>query len=151
MNKLPEQKELIRRLRETYQEKGLSLNKVIDLMPEDERKIGRSTCQRLFNRTDAENLNFDYNTLILLSELLLDQDKDDDAARLKYKKSVIEILESKIADQERIIEFRSARIEKLDETIEHLRAQNTKLTEVLGKLVDRCDNCDFHKNDFDRK
>ena len=144
-NNLPEQKELIRRLRESYKDKGLSLNKIIDLMPEDSRKIGRSTCQRLFNRSDAENLNFDYGTLILLSEILLDSDAEDDNARLKYKKSIIEILEAKVSDQQKDIDFRNSRIEKLDGIIADLRQQNARLTELLNKLVERCDNCKMHK------
>lgn len=142
---LPNQKELIRRLRESYKEKDLSLNKIVNLMPEDSRKIGRSTCQRLFNRSDAENLNFDYGTLILLSEILLDSDAEDDNARLKYKKSIIEILEAKVSDQQKDIDFRNSRIEKLDGIIADLRQQNSRLTELLNKLVERCDNCHLNK------
>lgn len=144
-NNLPEQKELIRRLRESYKEKDLSLNKIVNLMPEDSRKVGRSTCQRLFNRSDAENLNFDYGTLILLSEILLDSDAEDDNARLKYKKSIIEILEAKVSDQQKDIDFRNSRIEKLDGIIADLRQQNSRLTELLNKLVERCDNCHLNK------
>lgn len=144
-NKLPEQKELIRRLRESYNEKGLSLNKVLNLMPEDSRKIGRTTCQRLFNRSDAENLSFDYSTLILLSEILLESDAEDDNARLIYKKSIIEILEAKVSDQQKDIDFRNSRIEKLDGIIADLRQQNARLTELLNKLVERCDNCHLNK------
>lgn len=142
---LPNQKELIRRLRESYKEKDLSLNKIVNLMPEDSRKIGRSTCQRLFNRSDAENLSFDYSTLILLSEILLESDAEDDNARLIYKKSIIEILEAKVSDQQKDIDFRNSRIEKLDGIIADLRQQNARLTELLNKLVERCDNCHLNK------
>lgn len=145
MNRLPEQKELVRRLRESYNEKNLSLNKVLNLMPEDSRKLGRSTCQRLFNRSDAENLSFDYSTLILLSEILLESDAEDDNARLIYKKSIIEILEAKVSDQQKDIDFRNSRIEKLDGIIADLRQQNARLTELLNKLVERCDNCHLNK------
>ena len=145
MNRLPEQRELIRRLREAYKEKELSLTKIVDMMPEDERKLGRSTCQRLFNREDAESLNFDYSTLILLSEMLLDQDEEDDEARLKYKKKVIETLENKITTMESIIKFRSERIKGLEDTIADLRKQNGLLTELLKRQMERCDNCAFIK------
>lgn len=147
MNYLPAQKDLIRSLREAYNAKGLTLDKVIAMMPEDERKLGRTTVQKLFNRDDAENLNFRYNTVIILAELLLDDTLEDDNARLEYKKYVIDHLEEKIKEQERIIEFRSSRIKKLDETIEHLREQNAKLTEILNKLVERCENCAFKKEE----
>lgn len=147
MNNLPAQKDLIRSLREAYNAKGLTLDKIMAMMPEDERKLGRTTCQKLFNRDDAENLNFRYNTIIILSELLLDDTPEIDNARLEYKKSVIEILEAKVDDQEQIIKFRSSRIEKLDETINHLRQQNAKLTEILNKLVERCENCAFKKEE----
>ena len=135
MNRLPEQKELIRRLREAYADKNLSLNKIIDMMPEDDRKLGKTTCQRLFNREDAESLNFDYNTLILLSEMLLDSDEEDDEARLKYKKKVIEVLEEKIHGLEQMLAFRSERIRTLDATIVHLRKQNEALTGIIDKLT----------------
>lgn len=147
MNNLPAQKDLIRSLREAYNARGLTLDKIMAMMPEDERKLGRSTCQKLFNRDDAENLNFRYNTVIILSELLLDDTPETDNARLEYKKSVIEILEAKISDQEQSIKFRSSRIEKLDDTIAHLRQQNAKLTEILNKLVERCENCAFKKEE----
>lgn len=147
MNRLPEQKELIRRLREAYQKNGLSLNRIVDMMPEDDRKIGKSTCQRLFNRTDAENLNFDYNTLILLSEMLLEDDEEDDEILLRYKKKVIETLENKITTMESIIKFRTDRIKNLDETITDLRKQNGLLTEIIKRQMERCDNCAFKKEE----
>ena len=144
MYKLPAQKDLIRDLREAYYSKNLTLDKVLAMMPEDERKLGRTTCQKLFNRDDAENLNFRYNTIIILSELLLEETPETDNARLEYKRYVIEQLEEKIKEQEQIISFRSSRIEKLDDTITHLRQQNARLTEILNKLVERCDNCELH-------
>lgn len=144
MNKLPAQKDLIRDLRDAYYSQNLTLDKVLAMMPEDERKLGRTTCQKLFNRDDAENLNFRYNTIILLSELLLEDSPETDNARLEYKRYVIEQLETKITEQEQIIKFRSSRIEKLDEIIADLRQQNKKLTEILNKLVERCNNCNMH-------
>lgn len=145
MNKLPAQKDLIRDLRDAYYSQNLTLDKVLAMMPEDERKLGRTTCQKLFNRDDAENLNFRYNTIILLSELLLEDSPETDNARLEYKRYVIEQLEAKITEQEQTIKFRSSRIEKLDEIIADLRQQNKKLTEILNKLVERCNNCNMHK------
>ena len=137
MNRFPEQKELVKKLRDAYNERCLSLNLIVDMMPEDERKIGRSTCQRLFNRADAENLNYDYNTLILLSEILLKEDEEDDEVRLKYKKKVIEDLEAKINDLEDKITFRTSMIDNLQSTIEHLRKQNERLTSIIDKLTER--------------
>ena len=93
MNKLPEQTELILKLKEAYKRKGLSLNKLIDMMPEDDRKLARSTVQRLFHSENSETKNYDYKTLIYLSNLLLDVDDDDDNALLLYKREVIEMLE----------------------------------------------------------
>ena len=137
MNRFPEQRELVRKLREAYQEQCLSLNLIVGKMPEDERKIGRTTCQKLFNREDAENLNYDYNTLILLSEILLKEDEEDDEIRLKYKKKVIEDLETKITDLEDIITFRTNMIDSLQDTIIHLRKQNERLTSIIDKLTER--------------
>lgn len=147
MNNLPAQKDLIRSLREAYVSRGLTLDKILAMMPEDERKLGRTTCQKLFNREDAENLNFRYNTIIILSELLLDDTPEVDRERLEYKKSVIEMQETKIAELEDKITFRTEIIKSLDQTIEHLRQQNAKLTEILNKLVERCENCAFKKEE----
>ena len=147
MNRFPEQRELVRLLREAYQERCLSLNLIVDMMPEDERKIGRSTCQRLFNRADAENLNYDYNTLILLSEILLKEDEEDDEIRLNYKKKVIEDLSSKITEKDQTLEFRAEIIKKQEETIADLRKQNGLLTELLKRQMERCDNCSFIKKE----
>ncbi|MBP5264221.1 MAG: hypothetical protein J6Z33_07615 [Lachnospiraceae bacterium] len=168
MNKLPEQTELILKLKEAYKNKGLSLNKLIDLMPEDERKLGRSTVQRLFHGEGSENKNYDYNTLILLSNLLLDVDDDDDTL-LRYKREVIEMLERENKDlraqldhekvryheklererkkYEEIVGFRTDRIVKLEEiNTDLLRAVNRK-DELLRKLIEKCDNCKFHKGE----
>ena len=98
MNKLPEQTELILKLKEAYKRKGLSLNKLIDMMPEDDRKLARSTVQRLFHSENSETKNYDYKTLIYLSNLLLDVDDDDDNALLLYKREVIEMLERENKD-----------------------------------------------------
>ena len=76
MNILPEQNELILKLKEAYKEKGLTLNGLIDMMPEDSMKLGRSTVQRLFHGKESEHKNYDYNTLIMLSNLLLDVDEE---------------------------------------------------------------------------
>ncbi len=55
MNILPEQNELILKLKEAYKEKGLTLNGLIDMMPEDSMKLGRSTVQRLFHGKESEH------------------------------------------------------------------------------------------------
>jgi transcriptional regulator with XRE-family HTH domain len=92
MHKLPEQNELILRLKEAYKNKGLTLNKLIDLMPEDSNKLGRSTVQRLFHGENSENKSYDYNTLIFLANLLLDVNEDDPL--LVFKREVIDQLET---------------------------------------------------------
>lgn len=143
MNRLPEQKELIRRLRSAYQEQNLSLNKILDMMPDDERKLSRTTCQRLFNDPNAENRSMDYNTLIFLSEMLLEQDEEDDEVRLKYKKRVIEELEEKLKQMDQVLRFRREIISKQEETIADLRKQTNLLTELLKRQMERCENCAF--------
>ena len=144
MNRIPEQKELIRRLKKAYNEKGLSLNKVVEMMPEDSRKLGKTTCQKLFNRDDAEYLNFSYNTLIFLAELLLDSDKDDEELLLKYKKEVIDNLDFKIVELQEIVDFRTSMVKSLEKTVEDLRKQNTALIEIVRRQMERCDNCEYH-------
>lgn len=164
MNILPEQNELILKLKEAYKEKGLTLNGLIDMMPEDSMKLGRSTVQRLFHGKESEHKNYDYNTLIMLSNLLLDVDEED--TLLKYKREVIDMLkkenealkaqldhekvryheklEMERSKSQKIIDFREERIVHLEEVnADLLRAVNRK-DEVLRKLLDKCDNCKFH-------
>ena len=167
MNRLPEQKELILRLVEAYRNKGLTLNKLMDMMPDPSSKLGKTTCQRMFHRENSEDYNYDYNTLIVLSNILLDEDSDD--LLLKYKLKVIEMLEAKNNELEakleyekahyheklekerakynQIIDFRTSRISRLDDLLDEERKANREKDELIKELIRKCDNCAFHKKE----
>lgn len=165
MHKLPEQNELILRLKEAYKNKGLTLNKLIDLMPEDSNKLGRSTVQRLFHGENSENKSYDYNTLIFLANLLLDVNEDDPL--LVFKREVIGQLEKENKDlklkleeeknsrnkkiddirkeYDRKISFLMNQIDLKDKRIDKLMQNNTLSADLVSKLVAKCENCKLQK------
>ena len=167
MNRLPEQKLLVSKIKEAYKNKGLSLNAVLAMMPNPESRLSKSTCSKMFGKADSDTYNYDYNTLIVLSNLLLDEDDDD--VLLKYKMKVIEMLEAKNKELEakleyekahyheklekerlkynQIIDFRTSRISRLDELLDEERKANREKDELIKELIRKCDNCAFHKKE----
>lgn len=158
MKVLPEQKELVLRLKKVFVDKSLSLNKLLAMIPENNQKISKSTCQRLFYKDNSEDFNYDYNTLIILSDLLLDE--EDDTTRLDFKKAIIETLQKQIDDlhqqliyeklhyHEKLEKERDqfkARLDFLKKQVELKDKRMDILFDSVTSLMSKCDNCQFHK------
>ena len=45
---------------------------------------------------------------------------------------------------EQVIDFRTARISRLDDLLDKERESNAKLTDLVSKLIEKCDQCEFH-------
>ena len=45
---------------------------------------------------------------------------------------------------EQVIDFRTARISRLDDLLDKEREANAKLTDLVSKLIEKCDQCEFH-------
>lgn len=156
MNRLPNQKELVSRIKEAYKSKGLTLNSVLAMMPESEG-LSKSTCSKIFGKADSETFNYDYNTLSVLSKLLLSEDGivemleariKDLEEQLEYeKKHYHEKLEKERKKYNEIIDFRTSRISKLDDLLDEARESNQKKDELIIKLIEKCENCVFHKKE----
>ena len=156
MNRLPDQKELVSRIKEAYKNKGLTLNSVLAMMPESE-VLSKSTCSKIFGKADSETFNYDYNTLSVLSKLLLSEDgivemlearnKELEEQLEHEKKHYHEKLEKERKKYNEIIDFRTSRISKLDNLLDEARASNQKKDELIIKLIEKCENCVFHKKE----
>ena len=172
MSNLPDQRDLVLELKQAYNDKGLTLSKLLSMMPENSKKISQTVCHKIFYNENSEDLNYEYNTLVVLAEILLG--RDDNRLLLDFKRTVIEVMQAEIdslkaqvehekakttekvakkqaewdkqrKELEDIIDFRTKRISRLDDLLDDERKSNQKLNEVVMKLVDKCDNCAFHK------
>ena len=171
MDKLPIQNELIVLLRAAAAAKNLNADKLLAMLPNDEKKISKSTIQRLLGSEDPAALNCEYNTLFVLGEILIDSTNvQGRTALLHFKKSVVQTLELENSllrerlDSDKnlytsMAEYRSAQtsqkdsqIDKLFDTIANKEAQIEKLLQMLDKkedqissllnqLLTKCDNC----------
>lgn len=144
MEKLERQDSLIIRLRERQQEKGLSIDQIVALMPEDQKKVGRSTCQKLFSKTapKPEDLNFNYNSLFAISDVLLDE--EDDQVRLDFKKELINVLQEKIYGLEQEIDSYKLKFSEAEnryhKKLEYERNRSQKIIDERGEYIKEKDS-----------
>ncbi|MBO7340998.1 MAG: hypothetical protein J6U66_13150 [Lachnospiraceae bacterium] len=175
MDKLPDQRELITLLRDAYAKKALTYDKLVALLPDNEKKLSKSTVQRLFGPEDPAALNCEYNTLFILGEILIDShDIHGRTVLLHYKKELIESLElenshlkdrldrehSLYADMATVrsdqMYTKDFQIDKLFEFIAKSNAQIEQLTQLLDRkedqisallnqLITKCETCPLRK------
>ena len=139
MEKLERQDTLIMRLRTRQQQKGLSVDQIIALMPESQQKVGKSTCQKLFSKTapKPEDLNFNYTSLFAISDVLCD--KEDDQVRLEFKKDVINIMQEKIDALKHEVEGYKLKIAETESKhhikLEYERSRSQKIIDERGEYI----------------
>ena len=134
-------KEIILRLKEVREEKGLSYGDILDLMEQNNDFVSKSTISRVFS-DGSENLSFRYEeTIRPIAKALLDietieEDDDIDVQAMKsllqYKIKRIEELEQQIEQME--ADFDKERL-KFHEKMERERAQWAKSIEFLKEQV----------------
>ena len=127
-------KDLILKLREVYDEKDLSYDKILSLMEQDGDFVSKSTLSRLFGK-NWESYSFDYErTLIPIANVLLDvetTEADDDADTKAYKS----LLRFKMS----IIDENSKKISELQDQVKETENKekikyHEKLTAELAKM-----------------
>lgn len=106
-------KDIIIKLKEVREEKGLSYGDILDLLEKNGDFLSKSTLSRVFAE-GSEEIRFRYeDTIRPIANALLDIDniEDDDEmdvkamkALLKYKNQMIEDLENKVRDLESAID-----------------------------------------------
>ena len=134
-------RDIILKLKEVRQEKGLSYNDILDLMEKNGDYLSKSTISRIFADKSEEG-SFRYEeTIRPIAKALLDIeniDADDDIdiktmkSLLKYKMQRIEELEQQIEQLKS--EMKSEKIKYL-EKIEHERKQWANSIEFLKEQV----------------
>ena len=168
-------KDIILALKKVKEEKGLSLDKILEMMQEQDytSSVSKTTLSRVF-REDSENQTFNYEgTIRPIANVLLDLEieTDDDLdtraykSILKLKKELIDELEEKlksvksaekakynerlIAETEkfqRSMEFVKKQIELKDQRIDQLLASNDRLSIMNNKMLEQFLNCPLKGN-----
>ena len=162
-------RDIILKLKEVRDEKGLSLNEIVSLVEESGSYISRSSVQRVF-ADGSEALSFRYDdTIRPIANALLDidtieQDDDTDTQAMKsllqYKNQRIKELESQLSKEKikyhekldkereqsrRSIEFLKEQIAYKDKRMDLLLDSVEKKDKRLDELIEHIMNCPFRK------
>ena len=135
-------KDIIIKLKEVREEKGLSYGDILELMERNGDYLAKSTLSRVFGE-GSEELSFDYeNTIRPIAKALRDIETIDDTdnmdvqamkSLLKYKIQRIEELEKSLADLNAALDREKVKYhEKLDKE----REQHQKSIEFLKNQID---------------
>ena len=135
-------KDIIIKLKEVREEKGLSYGDILELMERNGDYLAKSTLSRVFGE-GSEELSFDYeNTIRPIAKALLDIETIEDTdnmdvqamkSLLKYKIQRIEELEKSLADLNAALDREKVKYhEKLDKE----REQHQKSIEFLKNQID---------------
>ena len=155
-------RDLIIKLKAVKEEKGLSLNKIADLIEENGDFISRSSIQRVF-ADGSEDSSFRYEeTIRPIAKALLDIEniEDNDSldtatlkALLKYKIQRIEDLENqlehlqaaldseKLKRHEKIDDIRSEYEKKIDFLKEQIELKDKRMDLLLDALLRKENTC----------
>ena len=137
-------RDLIIKLKEVREEKGLSYGDILDLMEKNGDYLAKSTISRVF-ADGSEEMSFRYEeTIRPIANALLDIERieDDDDMDIKAMKS--------------LLKYKIQRIEELEKQLEHLQTaldkEKLRSHEKLEKERDRFNrSIDFLKTQIDLK
>ena len=137
-------KDLIIKLKEVREEKGLSYGDILDLMEKNGDYLAKSTISRVF-ADGSEEMSFRYEeTIRPIANALLDIERieDDDDMDIKAMKS--------------LLKYKIQRIEELEKQLEHLQTaldkEKLRSHEKIEKERDRFNrSIDFLKTQIDLK
>ena len=107
-------KDIIIRLKEVREEKGLSYSDILDLMEKNGDYLAKSTLSRVFSE-GSEDLSFRYDeTLRPIAKALLDIEtiEDDDSIDTQAMKTMLKYKIQRIEELERQIELLRAQLDK---------------------------------------
>ena len=109
-----ETKELILKLKEVREQKGLSLNEIVGMVEENGDYVSRSSIQRVFS-DGSETLSFRYEeTIRPIAKALLDMETIEEGDNMD------------IQAMKTLLKYKIQRIEELERQIEHLEAEKAK-------------------------
>lgn len=134
-------KEIILKLKEVREEKGLSYGDILDLMEKNNDFLSKSTISRVFS-DGSENQSFRYEeTIRPIAKALLDIETIEagDNVDVQAMKSLLQYKIQRIEDLEQQIEQMEASFDKerlkFHEKMEQERAQSRKSIEFLKEQV----------------
>lgn len=128
-------REIILKLKKVKIEKGLSLDKILELMQENNDYLAKSTLSRVF-ADGSEDKTFRYEeTIRPIAKVLLDMEtiEPDDNTDVQALKSIIRYKSRLIDELEKQLE--NEKIKSLQD-MENLRKQFESDTELLRKQID---------------
>ena len=135
-------KDLIMKLKEVREEKGLSYNDIMDLMEKNGDYLAKSTLSRVFAE-GSEELSFRYEeTIRPIAKALLDIEniEDDDDMDVRAMKSLLKYKIQRIEELERQIEHLQSALDKekikSHEKLESERERYNKSIEFLKNQVE---------------
>ena len=137
-------RDIIIKLKEVRDEKGLSYSDILDLLEKNGDYLAKSTLSRVFS-DGSEDLSFDYeNTIRPIANALLDIETIEDTDNMD-----VQAMKS-------LLKYKIQRIEELERTISDLKAalsaEKVKYHEKLDKERDQHQrSIDFLKNQIDLK
>lgn len=109
-----ETKELILKLKEVREEKGLSLNEIVGMVEENGDYVSRSSIQRVFSE-GSETLSFRYEeTIRPIAKALLDIETIEEGDNMD------------IQAMKTLLKYKIQRIEELERKVEVLEAEKAK-------------------------
>ena len=126
-------KDLIVKLKEVREEKGLSFNDILELLEKNGNYIAKSTLSRVF-ADGSEELNFKYEeTIRPIANALLDIEHEEETDDLDTK-----ALKS-------LLKYKIQRIEELEKQVEHLESTLDKEKIKYHEKLDE-ERAQFHKS-----
>lgn len=135
-------KDLIVKLKEVREEKGLSYNDILDLMEKNGDYLAKSTISRVFAE-GSEEMSFRYEeTIRPIAKALLDIEniEDTDNMDIQAMKSLLKYKIQRIEDLEKQIEHLQSALDKekikSHEKLEAERERSNKSIEFLKNQVD---------------
>lgn len=134
-------KDIIIKLKEVREEKGLSYSDIVSLMEKNGDYLAKSTISRVFS-DGSEELSFKYEeTIRPITKALLDIEtiEDDDNMDTKAMKSLLKYKIQRIEDLEREVQRLETALSKekikYHEKLDKERAQHTRSIEFLKEQI----------------
>ena len=134
-------KDVILKLKEVREEKGLSYNDILDLMEKNGEYLSKSTLSRVFAE-GSEEIKFRYeDTIRPIANALLDieNNEDDDDMGIRAMKSLLKFKMQRIEELERQVEQHDASLNtekvKYHEKLDKEREQSRRSIEFLKEQI----------------
>lgn len=103
----------------------------------------------IYQRSDEDTSETVLMKDLILAKASIIEKLEKENAQLKSQLASLELecakkWKNERMDLEQVIDFRTARISRLDDLLDKEREANAKLTDLVSKLIQKCDNCEFY-------